>query len=353
MNLEKLLSTPHKRFNPLLREWVLVSPQRTERPWQGKVEQLPALPSVAYDPNCYLCPGNKRAAGKQMPPYTATYAFENDFPALLPEAETFRYDEDGLLVAQTDRGICRVLCFSPRHDLTIPRMNTQELRGVIDAWIEQFSSLAQIPWVRHVQIFENRGELMGASNPHPHCQIWANATPPNLPAREDESLRAHYTEKHSCLLCDYLKLELQRNERIVCQNDAFAVLVPFWAVWPFETLVLSKRHVASLDHLKDEERDLLGDVLRRITIRYDNLFETSFPYSMGFHQRPTDGQPHEAWHLHAHYFPPLLRSATVRKFMVGYELLATPQRDLTPESAAARLREMSETHYLDRASTKH
>lgn len=347
MNLEKLLATPHKRFNPLLREWVLVSPQRTERPWQGKVEQLPAPPSIPYDPDCYLCPGNKRASGKQTPKYSETYVFDNDFPALLPEVEPLRYEQNGLLVAQTDRGICRVLCFSPRHDLTVPRMNSQELRGVIEAWVEQYTSLAQIPWVRHVQIFENRGELMGASNPHPHCQIWANATLPNLPAREDESLSAYRAEKRSCLLCDYLQLELQRNERVVCQNDAFAVLVPFWAVWPFETLVLSKRHVASLDQLNSSERDLLGGILRQITIRYDNLFETAFPYSMGFHQQPTDDQPHEAWHLHAHYFPPLLRSATVRKFMVGYELLATPQRDLSPESAATRLREAGEIHYLD------
>jgi UDPglucose--hexose-1-phosphate uridylyltransferase len=231
-------------------------------------------------------------------------------------------------------------------------MSARELRGVVDAWTEQYVSLAQIPWVQHVQIFENRGELMGASNPHPHCQIWANATLPNLPSREDESLRAYRAEKHSCLLCDYLQLELQRNERIVCQNEAFAVVVPFWAVWPFETLVLSKRHVSSLDQLNSGDRDLLGDILRRITIRYDNLFETSFPYSMGFHQQPTDGQPHEAWHLHAHYFPPLLRSATVRKFMVGYELLASLQRDLTPESTAARLREVAEIHYLDRAATQ-
>jgi len=351
MNLEKLLSTPHKRFNPLSREWVLVSPQRTERPWQGKMEKLPGAPSVSYDPNCYLCPGNKRAGGKQTPKYSETYLFENDFPALLSETESLNYDDKGLLVAQTDGGICRVLCFSPRHDLIIPRMNTRELRGVIDAWAEQYSELAKIPWVRHVQIFENRGELMGASNPHPHCQIWANATLPNLPAREDESLVSYRAEKHSCLLCDYLQLELHRNERVVCQNDAFAVLVPFWAVWPFETLVFSKRHVASLDQLNSNERDLLGDILRRITIRYDNLFETAFSYSMGFHQRPTDGQPHEAWHLHAHYFPPLLRSATVRKFMVGYELLASPQRDLTPESAAARLLVAGETHYLDRTSS--
>lgn len=352
MNLEKLLSIPHKRFNPLLREWVLVSPQRNERPWQGKVEKLPSPPSIIYDRNCYLCPGNKRAGGKQTPKYSDTYVFDNDFPALLPDVEALQYEQNGLLVAQTDRGICRVLCFSPRHDLTIPRMNARELRGVIDAWTEEYTLLAQIPWVRHVQIFENRGELMGASNPHPHCQIWANATLPNLPDREGESLRAHHAKRRSCLLCDYLQLELQRNERVVCQNDAFVVMVPFWAVWPFETIVLSKRHVASLDQLNDAERDLLGEILRHITIRYDNLFETAFPYSMGLHQRPTDGQPHEAWHLHAHYFPPLLRSATVRKFMVGYELLATPQRDLTPESAATRLREMSENHYLERTATR-
>ena len=352
MNLQKLLSTPHKRFNPLLREWVLVSPQRNRRPWQGKVEKLPTTPSVSYDPNCYLCPGNKRAGGKLTPQYSETYAFDNDFPALLPEGESLHYEENSLLVAQTDVGLCRVLCFSPRHDLTVPRMSARELRGVIDAWAEQFTSLAESPRVRHVQIFENRGELMGASNPHPHCQIWANATVPNLPAHEDESLRVYRAEKHSCLLCDYLQLELQRNERVVCQNDGFAVVVPFWAVWPFETLVLSTRHVASLDQLGAEERDLLGDILRRITIRYDNLFETAFPYSMGFHQKPTDGQSHEEWHLHAHYFPPLLRSATVRKFMVGYELLASPQRDLTPETAAERLMAAAQTHYLDRAPNK-
>ena len=349
MNLERLLSTPHKRFNPLLREWVLVSPQRTQRPWQGKVERLPAPPSLTYDPNCYLCPGNKRAGGKQTPQYTGTYAFDNDFPALLPDVEPLQYEKDGLLVALTDRGICRVLCFSPRHDLTVPRMDAPELRGVVDAWAEQFSELAEIPWVRNVQIFENRGQLMGASNPHPHCQIWANATLPNLPAREDESLLAYHSKKHSCLLCDYLQLEMRRNERVVCQNDAFAVVVPFWAVWPFETLVVSKHHIASLDQLSPAERGFLGDILRRITVRYDNLFETAFPYSMGFHQPPTNGQPHEAWHLHAHYFPPLLRSATVRKFMVGYELLASPQRDLTPEAAATRLLEAGEVHYLDRA----
>jgi UDPglucose--hexose-1-phosphate uridylyltransferase len=350
MNFEKLLSIPHKRFNPLLREWVLVSPHRTQRPWLGKVEKVPAVPPVPYDPNCYLCPGNKRANGKQTPRYAETHTFDNDYPGLLPEVEPLQYEQDGLLVAQSERGICRVLCFSPRHDLTVPRMSLRELREVIDAWADQFSALAHLPWIRHVQIFENRGELMGASNPHPHCQIWATASLPNLPARENESFRCYRAKKHSCLLCDYLYLELQRNERVVCQNEAFAAVVPFWAVWPFETLVLSRRHIGSLAQLSGEERDLLGDILRRITIRYDNLFETPFPYSMGFHQSPTDGESQEAWHLHAHYFPPLLRSATVRKFMVGYELLGSPQRDLTPEAAAERLVQASETHYLDRAA---
>jgi UDPglucose--hexose-1-phosphate uridylyltransferase len=350
MNFQELLSIPHKRFNPLLSEWVLVSPHRTQRPWLGKVEKVPATSPVTYDPNCYLCPGNKRANGKQTPHYAETYTFDNDYPALLPEAEPLQYEEHEVLVGQAERGICRVLCFSPRHDLTVPRMSLRELRRVIDAWADQFSALAHTPWIRHIQIFENRGELMGASNPHPHCQIWATASLPNLPARENESFRCYRAEKHSCLLCDYLQLELQRSERVVCQNEAFAVVVPFWAVWPFETLVLSKRHIGSLDQLSGEERDLLGDILRRITIRYDNLFETAFPYSMGFHQSPTDGESQEAWHLHVHYFPPLLRSATVRKFMVGFELLGSPQRDLAPEAAAERLVQASETHYLDRVA---
>ena len=352
MNLEKLLLKPHRRFNPLLREWVLVSPQRTQRPWKGKVEKVPEAPSLSFDPSCYLCPGNKRAGGKETPRYIGTYTFDNDYPALLPETEALQINQFGLLVGQAEQGICRVMCFSPRHDLTIPRMNDVELREVIDGWAEQYSSLAQTPWINYVQIFENRGELMGASNPHPHCQIWANATLPNLPARESESFLEYGRVKKSCLLCDYLRLELQLSERVVCENAAFAVVVPFWAVWPFETLVLSKRHVSSLDQLSGEERHLLGDILRRITVRYDNLFEISFPYSMGFHQKPTDGAAHDSWHLHAHYFPPLLRSATVQKFMVGYELLGSPQRDLTPEAAVARLREVSETHYLNRKHVK-
>lgn len=339
---------PHRRFNPLMREWVQVSPHRTQRPWQGKVETVAATNAQVFDPSCYLCPGNERAGGTRNPKYTSTFVFNNDYAALLPNVAEDRENEAGLLVAETEAGICRVLCFSPRHDLTIARMAVAEIRDVIDKWVEQFEELEKTGWVRHVQVFENRGALMGASNPHPHCQIWANATIPNIPARELESLRTYHCEQKSCLLCDYLAIELERKERVVCENDAFAVVVPFWAVWPFETLLLSKRHVAAMGELSGQERDLLADILRRTTIRYDNVFETSFPYSMGFHQRPTDGFAHPEWHFHAHYFPPLLRSAIVQKFMVGYEMLASPQRDITAETAAARLVEVGELHYLDR-----
>lgn len=348
MSFEDLNKAAHRRFNPLLREWVLVSPHRTQRPWQGKVEKVQKPPAVRFDPTCYLCPGNQRAGGARTARYTGTYVFDNDYPAMLPEVAAVEFGTAGLLVGKSERGICRVMCFSPRHDLTVPRMSLEELRGVVDGWAEQYSALGQIPWINHVEIFENRGQMMGASNPHPHCQIWVNASLPNLPARELASFREYQAEKKSCLLCDYLKLEMELNARVVCQNEAFAALVPFWAVWPFETLVLSKLHIASMDQLRGEERDLLGDILRRITIRYDNIFETAFPYSMGFHQKPTDGGAYEEWHFHAHYFPPLLRSATIQKFMVGYELLGAPQRDVTPESAASRLIEAGEVHYLDR-----
>lgn len=346
-----LQQTPHRRFNPLTREWVLVSPQRTERPWQGKEEQMQPPSQIHYDPQCYLCPGNSRAGGAVNPQYATSFVFDNDYAALLPDAPPASLNEADLLIAQTEPGLCRVVCFSPRHDLTIPRMTQSEIGTIVDVWTEQFTSLAQIPWVQHIQIFENRGAIMGASNPHPHCQIWANASLPNIPARELASLRDYRRDHRSCLLCDYLALEIKEQQRVVCENEAFAVVVPFWAVWPFETLLLSKRHLTAFDQLTPGEHDLLADILKRITTRYDNLFQTSFPYSMGFHERPTDGQPHDEFHFHAHYFPPLLRSATVQKFMVGYEMLATPQRDITPESAAERLLAAGEKHYLDALPT--
>jgi UDPglucose--hexose-1-phosphate uridylyltransferase len=261
-------------------------------------------------------------------------------------------DETGLLRAQTERGICRVLCFSPRHDLTIPRMNDQEIRNTVGAIAEQYVLLEKFPWIRYVQVFENRGALVGASNPHPHCQVWATENIPNILAREQASFTDYRSEHGSCLLCDYLQLELARAERIVCANESFVVVVPYWAMWPFETLLLARRHVGAFADLSEREHLLLGEILRQITIRYDNLFEVPFPYSMGFHPRPANAGPTADWHLHAHYFPPLLRSATVQKFMVGFELLAMPQRDITPERAAAVLRDLNPQHYADRRPTK-
>lgn len=346
MSSSELQKYPHRRLNPLTQEWVLVSPHRIQRPWLGRIEKSAAEIQPAYDPACYLCPGNERAKGARNPAYERTFVFENDYAALLPNVPESELDQGGLFVARAEAGICRVVCFSPRHDLAIPRMSRGEIRRVVDTWTEQFLELEKLGWVRHVQIFENRGVLMGASNPHPHGQIWANASLPSTPEKELTSFREYHATKSSCLLCDYLQLETKKRERMVCENDGFAVMVPYWAVWPFETLVLSKRHLAAMDELSSEERDLLADILLCLTVRYDNLFETSFPYSMGFHQRPTNRQPHPEWHFHAHFYPPLLRSATVQKFMVGYEMLSAPQRDITPETAAARLNEVGEVHYL-------
>jgi UDPglucose--hexose-1-phosphate uridylyltransferase len=346
MNGKDLRTTPHRRWNPLLREWVLVSPHRTQRPWLGKVEKVAPPHAIEYDPECYLCPGNVRAEGVRNPVYSETFVFENDYPAMLPNVSYSEIDQDGLIHARVERGICRVVCFSPRHDLTIPRMQQGEVRQVVEVWTEQYRELGELPWVKHVQIFENRGVLMGASNPHPHCQIWANGEVPNIPVREQAAMREFLEASEKCLLCEYLRLELEDGERIVCENQGFVALVPYWAVWPFETMILSRRHASSLGELQDAEKGNLAEILRRLTIRYDNLFETAFPYSMGFHQEPTDGEDHPEFHFHAHFFPPLLRSATVQKFMVGYELLAGPQRDITAEGAAARLRNLPETHYL-------
>ena len=342
------MGAPHVRWNPLRREWVLVSPQRTARPWQGQVERIADPDVPAHDPACYLCPGTHRAGGTVNPGYRSTFVFDNDFPALLPDPPAAEEHDGDLLIARTERGRCRVVCFSPRHDLTLSRMPRAAIRGVVDAWIDESRMLGADPAITYVEIFENRGGAMGASNPHPHGQIWATATLPNEPAREQESLAAYRAAHGRCLRCDYLETERRRGERLVLENDAFTALVPYWAVWPFETIIVSRRHLASLEELAAAERDGLADVLKRLTTRYDNLFETPFPYSMGFHQRPADGGLHDEWHLHAHFLPPLLRSATVRKFMVGFELLGTPQRDLTAEDAAARLRALSEEHYRDR-----
>jgi UDPglucose--hexose-1-phosphate uridylyltransferase len=330
----------HRRYNPLTREWVLVSPHRTQRPWQGQVESAPTEQVPQYDETCYLCPGNQRSGGVRNPPYVATFVFDNDFPALHEEAPAGDVRIGSLLRAAPEPGICRVICYTPRHDLTFARMGIPDIRRVVDVWTEQSVELGSLPQIRCVQIFENRGPMMGASNPHPHGQVWASGSVTNELSRE-LSAQLEYFETHaSCLLCDYVRLEVSLGERLVYRNEHFAVVVPFWAVWPFEVLVVGLRHARALDELIDDERDALADVLGRVAAGYDALFGVPFPYTMGIHQRPTDGAEHAAHHLHAHFYPPLLRSATVRKFMVGFELLGTPQRDITPETAARRLREV-------------
>ena len=347
MNFSDLASQPHRRFNPLTREWVLVSPHRTERPWLGQVEEVAPEASPAHDPHCYLCPGNARAGGVRNPAYQETFVFDNDFAALKPDTADCELQEKGLLVARSEAGRCRVVCFSPRHDLTMARMSVSELRHLVDTWVQEFSELGSDPRVNSVQIFENRGAMMGCSNLHPHGQIWANQTPPNELAKELAAFGDYRQLRGRTLFNDYLELELEKQERVVWANNHFVLLVPFWAVWPFETLLVSRRSVSALDELNEAERSALADILRQATIRYDNLFRTPFPYTMGFHQRPTDGGNYPEFHLHAHFYPPLLRSATIKKFMVGYEMLGMPQRDLTPETAARWLREVPARHYLD------
>jgi UDPglucose--hexose-1-phosphate uridylyltransferase len=339
---------PHRRYNPLTGEWVLVSPHRTRRPWQGQVEKMPAETRPAYDPHCYLCPGNSRAGGVRNPHYEHTFVFDNDFAALLPVPVASTLDQHELLAAMPVQGICRVVCFSPRHDLSLAEMPAADIRRVVDTWARQTQELGALPFTSYVQIFENRGAMMGASNPHPHGQIWTLGYIPDEPAREIRAQETYFTAHGRPLLMDYLDLELTAEERLVCANDHFVVVVPFWAVWPFETLVLPRRHISALPDLTDTERDALADILKRLITRYDNLFEVSFPYSMGWHQHPSDDRHYAGWTLHAHFYPPLLRSATVRKFMVGFEMLGEPQRDLTAEQAAERLRNLSEEHYASK-----
>ena len=357
---------PHRRYNPLTGDWVLVSPHRTQRPWMGQVEKESKANLPAYDPNCYLCPGNLRAGGHRNPPYSSTYIFDNDFPALMSPDQAIppsradqdndqnsspgislmkRASEKGLLVKEAESGVCRVVCFSPRHDLSLPELSNGQISAVVQTWIDQTLDFQEQESIRYVQVFENKGAMMGASNPHPHCQIWATVHVPNEPAKEQSSLLMYASKNKSCLLCDYLLIEKEARERIVIENDDFTAVVPYWSIWPFEVMILANRHIASLTDLSPVEVKALADIMRRLTTRYDNVFNTSFPYSMGFHQAPINDGEHPEWHLHAHYYPPLLRSATVRKFMVGFEMLASPQRDLTPELAAERLRKMSEVHF--------
>lgn len=333
---------PHRRLNPLTGEWVLVSPHRTQRPWQGQVEKPAADKRQAYDPHCYLCPGNVRAHGARNPEYTSTFVFTNDFAALLPDTPAATIAEHPLLQARSVRGTSRVICFSPQHNLTLPEMERLAIRRLVDVWAEQTAEL--IEHYRWVQIFENKGAVMGSSNPHPHGQIWASDSLPNEPAKEDRQQRQYWAANGSSLLMDYVNLELGQNQRIVVDNEYWLALVPYWAIWPFETLLLPRRHVLRLPDLMPAERHALADILQRLLIKYDNLFQISFPYSMGWHGAPA-ATDNEHWQLHAHFYPPLLRSATVKKFLVGYEMLAEAQRDLTAEQAAQRLRNLPDVHY--------
>lgn len=342
-------SLPHRRYNPLTDEWLLVSPQRAQRPWLGAVERPPVARRPEYDPACYLCPGNRRANGAVNPNYTGVFVFDNDFPALVSQPlplETVSLISP-LLRAQAENGVCRVICFSPRHDLTLAELPVVQIRAVVDTWVEQCAELGAREDITYIQLFENKGEMMGASNPHPHGQLWATAHLPTEIVKETRNQQRYLRGElpgmgkatpQAPLLLDYLRVELAQETRVLFENAHFVALVPFWAVWPFETMILPRRHVRWITELSEEERNALAEALKRLTMGYDRLFEVSFPYTMGVHQAPYDGEPHEEWQLHLHFYPPLLRSATVRKFMVGYEMLAQPQRDLTPEQAAARLR---------------
>ncbi|OPZ18256.1 MAG: Galactose-1-phosphate uridylyltransferase [candidate division BRC1 bacterium ADurb.BinA364] len=336
---------PHRRFNPLTRQWVLVSPQRTKRPWQGTTESRQGdVPP--YDPKCYLCPGNDRAGGAvQNPNYSDTFVYDNDFPALLPDSPSGRI-EDEMLICEPERGVCRVICFSPNHGLSLSRMKNEDIRKVVEVWAEQFAELGALEYINHVMIFENRE---GNSSPHPHCQVWATECVPVDPERETASQAEWLERKGTDLVGDYLALELRRPlERVICQNAHFVALAPFWAVWPYELMMIPRRRVATLLEMNDAERMGLADIMRQVTLRCDNLFEAPFPYSMGIHQAPTDGKAHPEWRLHLHFTSSVLRSPEIPKFMVGYERLGEPQRDFTPEYAAARLRDVSDTHYRER-----
>lgn len=328
-------SGAHRRRNLLTGEWVLVSPHRLDRPWLGETQPANSADLKSHDPNCYLCPGNMRAGGVQNPTYDATFVFDNDFAALT--ADSVAPDADDLLVSAPETGICRVLCYSPHHALTLARMQKTEVRRVIDMWADQYQELAARPEISSVTIFENRGAMMGASNPHPHGQVWATSSIPTELQKECGTQAAYFNRTGRPLLLDYLQREIELKTRIVVENEHFAVFVPFWAVWPYETLLLPKHAFSCLPDLDDPRRNALAEIMVSLLTSYDRTFGVSTPYSMGWHQRPArDGAP--GFIAHAHFCPPLVRPPSVRKFMVGFEMFAMPQRDLTPELAAERLR---------------
>jgi UDPglucose--hexose-1-phosphate uridylyltransferase len=335
----------HRRFNPLTEEWILVSPHRMNRPWQGQIETGDDKVKALHDPDCYLCSGNKRNSGETNPDYKNVFVFNNDFPSLLENIPLSKSDSHSFFRMESERGICRVICFSPKHDLSIPELEITDIKNVIDVWTNEYQTLGALDFINHVQIFENKGSIMGCSNPHPHGQIWAQESIPVEPMKKHLSQKKYWEQNGTSLLGDYLKEELKQQTRIIFENDAFVALVPFWAVWPFETILIPKRQVENIIQLTEPEKLAFADALKRLTVLYDNLFKISFPYSAGIHQSPTDGNKHPYWHLHMSFYPPLLRSATIKKFLVGYEMFANPQRDMTPEASVAILKKLPAIHY--------
>ncbi|MFD0965732.1 galactose-1-phosphate uridylyltransferase [Seminibacterium arietis] len=334
---------PHRRYNPLTEQWVLVSPHRAKRPWQGQQEKPAKQHNIVYDPDCYLCPNNVRITGEKNPNYHKPFVFSNDFSALMENTPSPPQSCDPLFKMSQARGESRVICFSPDHSKTLPLLSIEEIIDIIHVWQAQLAELSQkYLWV---QIFENKGAAMGCSNPHPHGQIWANSFLPNEVAKADQSQRNYFQKHGSVLLLDYVQRELELKERVVVETQHWLAVVPYWAAWPFETLLLPKFHVKCMMQLTEPQVADFALILKKLTTKYDNLFNTSFPYSMGFHFAPFNGEDNLHWQLHGHFYPPLLRSATVRKFMVGYEMLGETQRDLTAEQAAARLRDLSDIHY--------
>jgi UDPglucose--hexose-1-phosphate uridylyltransferase len=338
---------PHRRKNPLNETWVLVSPHRAKRPWSGQVEKTQQENKPEYDPGCYLCPGNTRAGGVKNPDYKSVYSFVNDFSALLADTPSGGSDEF-FFKAESVRGVCKVIIFSPSHKLTIPQMKIEDLIDVGNLWKKEYEDLSENKDINYIQIFENKGSMMGCSNPHPHGQIWATESIPCEVLKKCETQKNYFLNNKSHMLVDYAGTEIKKNERLIYQNDVFAVVVPFWAVWPFETMIIPKKQLSSLKDFSSGDIASLMDAVKQLTIRYDNLFEISFPYSSGMHNMPCDGLEHPGFTWHMMFFPPLLRSATIKKFMVGYELLAEPQRDITPETSAMKLKELSDIHYLER-----
>lgn len=336
---------PHRRYNPLLDEWILVSPQRAKRPWQGQKEESIEEIAQPHDPDCYLCSGNVRVNGVKNPEYKGAYVFDNDFGALLKEEVSFVKQDHKLFTIQPERGINRVVCFSDDHSLTLPEMDLEDIVKVVEVWQDEYKKLGNLDYINYIQIFENKGAIMGCSNPHPHGQIWAQSSIPTQVLKTQGNLKKYFQKNGRTILEDYLQHESEFGERIILENDAFAVVVPFWATWPYETMIISKRKIANILDFNNDEKILFAKILKELTIKYDNVFGSSFPYSAGIHQAPTDGEPHEEWHFHMHFYPPLLRSAQVKKFMVGYEMLAEGQRDITPEQSAEILKNLPTTHY--------